>query len=81
MKIRASGAAALVALNRYAQFQKLMKALIEKKITMVDYETLTDKKNNRIIAFGRYAGLPDALKIALSLALIAPLSRSYAKDL
>jgi saccharopine dehydrogenase (NAD+, L-lysine forming) len=40
--------------------QKLMKALIEKKIRMVDYETLTDKTNNRIIGFGRYAGVVGA---------------------
>jgi saccharopine dehydrogenase (NAD+, L-lysine-forming) len=40
--------------------QKLMHALIEKKITMVDYETLTDKRNNRIIGFGRYAGMVGA---------------------
>ncbi len=38
----------------------LMQALIDKKISMVDYETLTDKKNNRIIAFGRYAGIVGA---------------------
>src|SRR5688500_18472506 len=31
--------------------QKLMKALIEKKITLVDYETLPDKRNNRISGF------------------------------
>lgn len=40
--------------------QKLMHALIEKKITMVDYETLTDKNHNRIIGFGRYAGIVGA---------------------
>ncbi len=40
--------------------QKLMKALIEKKIQMIDYETLTDKNNNRIIGFGRYAGVVGA---------------------
>jgi hypothetical protein len=37
-----------------------MKALIEKKIQMIDYETLTDKRNNRIIGFGRYAGVVGA---------------------
>ena len=40
--------------------QKLMKALIERKIQMIDYETLTDKHNNRIIGFGRYAGIVGA---------------------
>jgi hypothetical protein len=37
-----------------------MQALIEKKITMIDYETLTDKAHNRIIGFGRYAGIVGA---------------------
>jgi len=40
--------------------QKLMKALLEKKIQMIDYETLTDKNHNRIIGFGRYAGVVGA---------------------
>jgi alanine dehydrogenase len=40
--------------------QKLMKALIEKKISMIDYETLTDKNHDRIIGFGRYAGVVGA---------------------
>lgn len=40
--------------------KKLMKALIEKKVQMIDYETLTDKNNNRIIGFGRYAGVVGA---------------------
>ena len=39
---------------------KLMKALIEKKVQMIDYETLTDKNHNRIIGFGRYAGIVGA---------------------
>lgn len=39
---------------------KLMKALIEKQIQMIDYETLTDKHHNRIIGFGRYAGIVGA---------------------
>lgn len=49
--------------------QKLMKALIEKKITMVDYETLTDKMNNRIIGFGRYAGIVGAYNAILGYGL------------
>lgn len=40
--------------------QKLMKGLIAKKITMVDYECLTDINHNRIIGFGRYAGIVGA---------------------
>lgn len=40
--------------------KKLMHTLIEKKIEMIDYETLTDKYHNRIIGFGRYAGVVGA---------------------
>jgi saccharopine dehydrogenase (NAD+, L-lysine-forming) len=40
--------------------KKLMKALLEKHIQMIDYETLTDKNHNRIIGFGRYAGVVGA---------------------
>lgn len=47
-------------IKKQAHNKKLMKALIEKKIRMVDYETLTDKSNNRIIGFGRYAGVVGA---------------------
>jgi saccharopine dehydrogenase (NAD+, L-lysine forming) len=43
----------------------LMQALIEKKIQMIDYETLTDKNNNRIIGFGRYAGIVGAYNAIL----------------
>jgi len=40
--------------------KKLMKALLEKKIEMMDYECLTDNKHNRIIGFGRFAGIVGA---------------------
>jgi alanine dehydrogenase len=40
--------------------QKLMAALLAKKIRMIDYETLTDDHGTRVIAFGRYAGLVGA---------------------
>lgn len=40
--------------------QKLIKALVEKKIQMIDYETLTDEHFNRIIGFGHYAGIVGA---------------------
>lgn len=40
--------------------QKLMQALLEKKIEMIDYECLTDIKHNRIIGFGRFAGIVGA---------------------
>ncbi|MFO0322610.1 MAG: NAD(P)-dependent oxidoreductase [Bacteroidota bacterium] len=44
-------------IKKQAHNAKLMKALIEKKIQMIDYETLTDKNSNRIIGFGRFAGI------------------------
>src|SRR5688572_1214910 len=47
-------------IKKQAHNQKLMKALIAKKIHMIDYETLTDKKGNRIIGFGRFAGIVGA---------------------
>ncbi|HEX5003153.1 MAG TPA: NAD(P)-dependent oxidoreductase [Bacteroidia bacterium] len=40
--------------------QPLIKALLDKKITMVDYETLVDMEGNRVIGFGRYAGIVGA---------------------
>lgn len=47
-------------IKKQAHNQKLMQALIQKKVTMIDYETLTDKNHNRIIGFGRYAGIVGA---------------------
>lgn len=47
-------------IKKQSHNQKLMRALIEKKIQMIDYETLTDKNHNRIIGFGRYAGVVGA---------------------
>lgn len=44
-------------IKKQAHNIKLMKTLIEKKIQMIDYETLTDKNHNRIIGFGRFAGI------------------------
>ncbi len=40
--------------------QKLMHALIAKKIQMIDYECLTDPDFNRIIGFGHFAGIVGA---------------------
>jgi len=47
-------------IKKQAHNVKLMKTLIEKKNQMIDYETLTDKNHNRIIGFGRYAGIVGA---------------------
>ncbi|MCY1721573.1 NAD(P)-dependent oxidoreductase [Prolixibacteraceae bacterium Z1-6] len=40
--------------------RKLLQAVLEKKIQLVDYEVLTDNKGFRIIGFGRFAGLVGA---------------------
>jgi alanine dehydrogenase len=40
--------------------QKLMRALLDKHITMVDYECLTHEDQQRILGFGYYAGVVGA---------------------
>ena len=40
--------------------KKLMQAMLKKKIQMIDYEMLTDGSKNRIVSFGRYAGIVGA---------------------
>ncbi|MBC5775872.1 alanine dehydrogenase [Pontibacter sp. KCTC 32443] len=39
---------------------KLLRAILDKKITLIDYELLTDKEGHRVVAFGRYAGIVGA---------------------
>lgn len=39
---------------------KLLKAILDKKIRLVDYETLKGTDNKRLIGFGRYAGIVGA---------------------
>jgi len=40
--------------------RKLLQAVLAKNIRLIDYECLTDQKEERIIAFGRYAGIVGA---------------------
>ena len=40
--------------------RKLLQEIIKKKITLIDFETLTDEDGNRIIGFGRFAGIVGA---------------------
>ncbi len=40
--------------------RNLLKTLLVKQIEMIDYECLTDARHNRIIGFGRYAGIVGA---------------------
>lgn len=40
--------------------RKLLKTILDRKIRLIDYETLTNKNGQRIVAFGRYAGIVGA---------------------
>ncbi|UYW01813.1 NAD(P)-dependent oxidoreductase [Flavobacterium agricola] len=40
--------------------QKLLRACLDKNITLIDHETLVDADNVRLIGFGRYAGMVGA---------------------
>lgn len=37
--------------------RKLLRAVLDKKIQLIDYEVLKNKNNKRLIGFGRYAGI------------------------
>ncbi|WP_018476107.1 NAD(P)-dependent oxidoreductase [Pontibacter roseus] len=39
---------------------KLLRAILDKNITLIDYELLTNDKGQRVVAFGRYAGIVGA---------------------
>ena len=47
-------------IKKQAHNRKLLQAVLEKKITLIDYEALKDKQGNRLVAFGRYAGIVGA---------------------
>lgn len=40
--------------------QKLLRAILDKNITLYDHETIVDHHNRRLIGFGRYAGIVGA---------------------
>jgi saccharopine dehydrogenase (NAD+, L-lysine-forming) len=40
--------------------KKLLQEILKKKIRLIDYETLTDRLGNRMVAFGRFAGIVGA---------------------
>jgi saccharopine dehydrogenase (NAD+, L-lysine-forming) len=40
--------------------QKLLKAIVDKNITLIDYEVLTNDSGARVIAFGKFAGMVGA---------------------
>ncbi|HEY8937086.1 MAG TPA: NAD(P)-dependent oxidoreductase [Cyclobacteriaceae bacterium] len=40
--------------------KKLLQEVLKKKIRLIDYEVLRDRQGNRLVAFGRYAGIVGA---------------------
>lgn len=40
--------------------RKLLQAILQKNITLIDHETIVDGQNRRLIGFGRYAGIVGA---------------------
>lgn len=40
--------------------KKLLQEILKKNVTMVDFETLVDEADNRVIGFGRFAGIVGA---------------------
>jgi saccharopine dehydrogenase (NAD+, L-lysine-forming) len=47
-------------LKKQPHNRKLLRAILDKKITLIDYEALKDRHGNRLVAFGRYAGIVGA---------------------
>jgi saccharopine dehydrogenase (NAD+, L-lysine-forming) len=47
-------------IKKQPQNKKLLQAILEKKIEMIDYECLKSQDGQRIIAFGRFAGIVGA---------------------
>jgi alanine dehydrogenase len=47
-------------IKRQKRNQALLQTVLDKKIRLVDWEALTDEKNKRLIAFGRWAGIVGA---------------------
>ncbi len=47
-------------IKKQAHNRKLLQAILAKNIRLIDYETITDEKGQRLIAFGRFAGMVGA---------------------
>jgi saccharopine dehydrogenase (NAD+, L-lysine forming) len=47
-------------IKKQSHNRPLLKAILEKKITLIDYEVLTDEYGQRLIAFGKFAGMVGA---------------------
>lgn len=47
-------------IKEQAYNRRLLQAILEKEIRLIDYEVLTDENGNRVIAFGKFAGMVGA---------------------
>jgi hypothetical protein len=47
-------------IKKQQQNRKMLQAVLDKKVRLIDYECLKDKKHKRVIAFGRWAGIVGA---------------------
>ncbi|HSZ25636.1 MAG TPA: NAD(P)-dependent oxidoreductase [Cytophagaceae bacterium] len=47
-------------IKKQPQNKKLLQAILEKKIEMIDYECIRDENDQRVIAFGKFAGIVGA---------------------
>lgn len=47
-------------LKKQPHNRKLLQEILKKNITLIDYEALKDRHGNRLVAFGRYAGIVGA---------------------
>jgi saccharopine dehydrogenase (NAD+, L-lysine-forming) len=47
-------------IKKQSHNQRLFQEIAEKRITLIDYEALKDQQGNRVIAFGRFAGIVGA---------------------
>ncbi|MDB5282449.1 MAG: hypothetical protein JWO06_1524 [Bacteroidota bacterium] len=47
-------------IKKQQQNRKMLQAVLEKEVRLIDYECLKDKKGKRIVAFGRWAGIVGA---------------------
>jgi alanine dehydrogenase len=56
-------------IKKQAYNQKLLRAILDKKIRLIDYEVIKDKFNKRLIGFGRYAGIVGTYNSFLTLGL------------
>ncbi len=56
-------------IKKQAHNRALLKAIIQKNIELIDYETLTYKSGERILGFGRYAGIVGAYNAILGYGL------------